>query len=228
VLWTVWWISVSVRVVNSVLVQTFFSPDEYWQSLEPAHVAVFGYGELTWEWRHHIRSFLHPLVYALLFALLDLLSLDQSFLITLAPNLLNALFAALADLSTFRLASLLFGQGPARWAVCHPLLPFSPTPPPPPPPPPLFPPPPPPLPPFPLYLDCLILSSFFFFPAALLLVHLLVQLLLPDTFVFKHHGGCYYHRCPLVLALARPRTGTRLHWQTFGQVRATGRHNNGR
>ena len=128
-LWTVWWISVSVRVVNSVLVQTFFSPDEYWQSLEPAHVAVFGYGELTWEWRHHIRSFLHPLVYALLFALLDLLSLDQSFLITLAPNLLNALFAALADLSTFRLASLLFGQGPARWAVCHPLLPFSPTPP---------------------------------------------------------------------------------------------------
>ena len=162
-LWTVWWISVSVRVVNSVLVQTFFSPDEYWQSLEPAHVAVFGYGELTWEWRHHIRSFLHPLVYALLFALLDLLSLDQSFLITLAPNLLNALFAALADLSTFRLASLLFGQGPARWAVCHPLLPFSPTPPPPPPPPPLFPPPPPPLPPFPLYLDCLILSSFFFF-----------------------------------------------------------------
>lgn len=30
---------------------TFFQPDEYWQSLEVAHVYVFGYGYKTWEWR---------------------------------------------------------------------------------------------------------------------------------------------------------------------------------
>ena len=40
------------RVVNAVCVRTFFSADEYWQSLEVAHKLVFGYGHLTWEWTH--------------------------------------------------------------------------------------------------------------------------------------------------------------------------------
>lgn len=30
------------RIVNCWLLQTFFVPDEYWQSLEPAHKIVFG------------------------------------------------------------------------------------------------------------------------------------------------------------------------------------------
>jgi len=136
-------VSLCVRVCNTVLLQTFFSPDEYWQALEPAHVAVFGYGALTWEWTAMIRSFIHPLIYAIPYQLLRLFSLDHTFLRvniyaslfldtsylhftslhfffflqTLAPKLLNALFATVCDLSTFRLAFIFFGHGPARWTV---------------------------------------------------------------------------------------------------------------
>ena len=35
------------RVVNALLVRTYFNADEYWQSLEVAHRMVFGYGHLT-------------------------------------------------------------------------------------------------------------------------------------------------------------------------------------
>lgn len=34
-----------------LLPQTAFQPDEFYQSLEPAHALVYGYGHLTWEWR---------------------------------------------------------------------------------------------------------------------------------------------------------------------------------
>lgn len=85
------------RCLNSLLVQTFFDPDEYWQSLEVAHHVVFGYapvgpldepgpadlngdyfryGALTWEWRAAIRSFLHPSIFAVLYKLLSVLRLD--------------------------------------------------------------------------------------------------------------------------------------------------------
>lgn len=73
------------RVANSLVVQTFFSPDEYWQALEPAHVAVYGYGVLTWEWAEGIRSFIHPLLYALLYKLLEILSLDNTFFLVRTP-----------------------------------------------------------------------------------------------------------------------------------------------
>jgi phosphatidylinositol glycan class B len=43
------------RAFNSLVVKTFFDPDEYWQSLEVAHEHVFGYGYLTWEWEARIR-----------------------------------------------------------------------------------------------------------------------------------------------------------------------------
>jgi phosphatidylinositol glycan class B len=42
--------AVAVRSL-SLLSQTFFQPDEFYQALEPAHRLVFGYGVLTWEWR---------------------------------------------------------------------------------------------------------------------------------------------------------------------------------
>lgn len=34
---------ISLRIVNSLLVQTSFVPDEFWQSIEVAHNMVFGY-----------------------------------------------------------------------------------------------------------------------------------------------------------------------------------------
>lgn len=31
------------RIINSLLVQTYFNPDEHWQALEVAHHITFGY-----------------------------------------------------------------------------------------------------------------------------------------------------------------------------------------
>ncbi|KAG1361552.1 GPI mannosyltransferase 3 [Cocos nucifera] len=72
----VWALSLAFRAANSLLVQTYFNPDEHWQSLEVAHRIVFGYGHLTWEWKRGIRSYLHPLVFALLYKIMAFLRLD--------------------------------------------------------------------------------------------------------------------------------------------------------
>nr|XP_024923463.2 mannosyltransferase APTG1 isoform X2 [Ziziphus jujuba var. spinosa] len=64
------------RIANALVVQTYFNPDEHWQALEVAHRIVFGYGHLTWEWKKGIRSYLHPLLFALLYKVLALLGLD--------------------------------------------------------------------------------------------------------------------------------------------------------
>lgn len=65
------------RLLNALCVQTFFNPDEYWQSVEIAHRMVYGYGYLTWEWDEGIRGILHPLLFAALYAFLKWLQLDQ-------------------------------------------------------------------------------------------------------------------------------------------------------
>jgi hypothetical protein len=35
-----------VRLIDSLVICTFFDPDEYWQSLEVAHYSVYGYGAI--------------------------------------------------------------------------------------------------------------------------------------------------------------------------------------
>lgn len=66
------------RAANSLLVRTFFSPDEYWQALEVGHRITFGYGYLTWEWGTvGLRSVLHPALFAGLYKLLAILGLED-------------------------------------------------------------------------------------------------------------------------------------------------------
>lgn len=60
------WISLyTLRLLNALACQTFFQPDEFFQSLEVAHRLVFGFGWQTWEWRSQsaIRSPLHALLF---------------------------------------------------------------------------------------------------------------------------------------------------------------------
>lgn len=40
-----------IRLPLALIQRTPFQPDETYQSLEPAHRIVFGYGHLTWEWQ---------------------------------------------------------------------------------------------------------------------------------------------------------------------------------
>lgn len=120
--------TVLFRLVNCVLVQTSFVPDEYWQSLEISHRMVFKYplsyclllilthltasslliccssviylktyslyksltiltyGYETWEWKEGIRGYSYPLLFALMYKLLQLISYDTvQLLVRLLP-----------------------------------------------------------------------------------------------------------------------------------------------
>ena len=76
---TVLLLSIIWRVLIAVCTRTFFQPDEFFQSLEVAHKAVFGYGHLTWEWRVEapIRSILFPSLYMPAYWLAKVLRLDD-------------------------------------------------------------------------------------------------------------------------------------------------------
>ncbi|KAJ3224654.1 glycosylphosphatidylinositol anchor biosynthesis [Chytriomyces hyalinus] len=112
------------RTYNALLIKTFFSPDEYWQSLEIAHEYVFGYGYLTWEWTHRVRGFAHPMIFAAVFKALELAGLDDTELLIIAPKLVQAVFAAVGDIYTFMLAQKLYGKGPSKWALFASLVSF--------------------------------------------------------------------------------------------------------
>lgn len=76
---TVIWLPFAIRALLAILTRTFFQPDEYYQSLEPAHHAVFGYGYLTWEWVSDapIRSFVYPALFVPFYYVLKILRLDD-------------------------------------------------------------------------------------------------------------------------------------------------------
>ncbi|KAG6421217.1 hypothetical protein SASPL_117767 [Salvia splendens] len=92
------------RIINSLLVQTYFNPDEHWQALEIAHRISFGYGHLTWEWEKGIRSYLHPLIFAALYKIRS-------------PRLLQSIFASFCDLYVYKFSRVLFGGSVAEWAL---------------------------------------------------------------------------------------------------------------
>ncbi|KAM9967784.1 hypothetical protein ACTFIW_001871 [Dictyostelium discoideum] len=106
------------RCINSLLINTFFDPDEYWQSLEVAHKLVFGYGYLTWEWSEGLRSFIHPLIFVYLFKFLKFLNLDSTFFIIIGPKLLSGFLAAIGDLYLYKLTLSIFkSKESAKWAL---------------------------------------------------------------------------------------------------------------
>ncbi|XP_028063409.1 GPI mannosyltransferase 3 [Camellia sinensis] len=107
----------ALRMANSLLVQTYFNPDEHWQALEVAHRITFGYGHLTWEWKKGIRSYLHAMVFAFLYRILALFHLDTPLFMIKAPRLLQSLFAAVGDLYVYKLSHVLFGGHVAQWAL---------------------------------------------------------------------------------------------------------------
>lgn len=72
-----------VRLASVYFVQTYFVPDEYWQSLEVSHNLVFKYGHLTWEWYHGIRSYIPPLIIAGYYKILEAIGMDTAVLLVL-------------------------------------------------------------------------------------------------------------------------------------------------
>ena len=108
------------RLFNAFTLQTFFQPDEYYQSLEPAHHLVFGYGFLTWEYQTGIRSIAHALLFAGPFYLLKILNLDSPRNVLYAPKVIGAIQAALGDYYTAKFISKYWSTG--SWSILVPIL----------------------------------------------------------------------------------------------------------
>ncbi|RPA94437.1 hypothetical protein L873DRAFT_1701069 [Choiromyces venosus 120613-1] len=111
----------SFRLLNALTVRTFFQPDECFQSLEPAWKMVYDEGWLTWEWRNQLRSIAHPALFAAVYksadfisGLLGLQTPTKVEVLAVAPKVLQAIFSALGDYFTAKLAGKLFG-GAAGW-----------------------------------------------------------------------------------------------------------------
>ncbi|SMY29379.1 unnamed protein product [Zymoseptoria tritici ST99CH_1A5] len=110
----------TLRLANSYFVQTSFQPDEYFQSLEPAWDLAFGPESgawLTWEWSERLRTSVHPFLFAVVFKSTDLLCNLlganvhwRANALLAAPKVLQAVFAAVLDYHTWRLADLLHGR----------------------------------------------------------------------------------------------------------------------
>ncbi|NWU93974.1 PIGB mannosyltransferase, partial [Upupa epops] len=116
--------TVLLRMLNCLLVQTSFVPDEYWQALEVAHHMVFkypsvahrgNYGYLTWEWANGLRGYSYPLIFASMYKVLQLLAKDDVQLLIWVPRIAQAVLAAFADV---RLYSLVQHLENAETAKC--------------------------------------------------------------------------------------------------------------
>ncbi|KAI8628639.1 glycosyltransferase family 22 protein [Xylariaceae sp. FL1651] len=117
----------TIRFVNALCVRTFFQPDEYYQVLEPAWHMLYGANSgawLTWEWRHALRSSIHPSVFAFAYFVVesfwgsyDVPTIKAKWLL-MAPKVLQTGFAALSDWYTWRLAEKIYGPSTAAsWSV---------------------------------------------------------------------------------------------------------------
>ncbi|KAK9471972.1 Alg9-like mannosyltransferase family-domain-containing protein [Dipodascopsis tothii] len=108
--------AIAFRLVNALATKTYFQPDEFWQSLEPAHELVYGHGYLTWEWRIPLRSIAHPALFALVYWLADALGLQYAGVLY-GPKVFQALCAAVGDWAVHRLARRWYGPAVARTAL---------------------------------------------------------------------------------------------------------------
>jgi GPI mannosyltransferase 3 len=126
------------RILNVLLVRSFFDPDEYWQTLEPAYCAVFrpdegmACGGYTWEWQQRattgasddhkdnlftrslhgpLRSYLSVLPVHALYRLLPWMGTDHHYWIARGPMYSSAItVAAPIDLAVYYISD-------SRWAL---------------------------------------------------------------------------------------------------------------
>lgn len=128
---------IAFRILNALTIHTFFQPDEYFQSLEPAWQTAFGPDSgawITWvgvvadrrtcarltacqEWKNQLRSAIHPGIFAAVYwasdAFSTALQLPPSLradLMLAAPKTVQAIFAALGDYYTWKLAQRVYGH----------------------------------------------------------------------------------------------------------------------
>ncbi|KKA25114.1 hypothetical protein T310_0819 [Rasamsonia emersonii CBS 393.64] len=119
---------VAFRVLNALCVRTFFQPDEFFQSLEPAWQIAFGKDSgawITWEWKHQLRSSIHPVFFAAVYYVAGSIAwllrhspLTAADLLIAAPKTTQAVIAAIGDYYTWKLAGRVYGpDSHGAWAT---------------------------------------------------------------------------------------------------------------
>ncbi|KAG5951482.1 glycosylphosphatidylinositol anchor biosynthesis [Claviceps sorghi] len=108
-----------IRLINAWWIKTFFQPDEFFQSLEPAWRLAFGPDSgawLTWEWHHQLRSSLHPALFSAGYLIADQISkllpagnMLRAAIVVGSPKVLQAVCAGLCDWYTWQIAVNIFG-----------------------------------------------------------------------------------------------------------------------
>ncbi len=107
-------------------------PDELYQSFEPAHRLVFGYGVIPWEYIDGARTWALPGLVALVLKVCSVLGLDRPTQYIPAVKLLFALASSAAGLAVYRLSRVSGGgerssaAAAAAWALAAPVLYFAP------------------------------------------------------------------------------------------------------
>lgn len=109
----------AMRLGAALGIRTFFQPDEYFQSLEPAWEIAFGRDSgawITWEWREQLRSSMYPMLFAAVYRvaaqlckLVQASPLSRAEILIAAPKVLQGCIAASGDFFTWQLAQNLYG-----------------------------------------------------------------------------------------------------------------------
>ncbi|KAK8790953.1 hypothetical protein WA158_005584 [Blastocystis sp. Blastoise] len=98
-----------IRLIESLLIQTTYWPDEYWQCSEISHLSVFGYGFRTWEWEYPpIRSHISNIHVLIFMKILSFFNLDTSWLIAYLPRLLQCILVSISDYYVYQWCLCLF------------------------------------------------------------------------------------------------------------------------
>lgn len=121
-----------MRAVAAVLNRGIYWPDEIYQTLEPAHWLVFGYGLHPWEYIQGARGWALPGAVALIFKASQLAGLGQAGAYLALVRTAFAVVGVLTVLATYRLArrlgasTLAAAAGTAVCALWAPMVYFAP------------------------------------------------------------------------------------------------------
>jgi len=106
------------RLLISTTTRTTFSPDEYYQSIEPAHHFTYTKGHLTHEWQNAIRSTIYPTLIAIPYTILKITNTDTANAVLYAPKILGGIIAAAGDVGVYKYATKMYGKNTGNVAVC--------------------------------------------------------------------------------------------------------------
>uniref|UniRef100_A0A914BUG0 Mannosyltransferase n=1 Tax=Acrobeloides nanus TaxID=290746 RepID=A0A914BUG0_9BILA len=99
-------VAIAFRTLTAFLIQTWFVPDEIFQSIEVAYKIVYHQGHLSWEWHEEnsLRSAIHPSCLALIYWVFKWLGLDSNWIIAYAPRIVHTIIFAIGDVFLLKLA----------------------------------------------------------------------------------------------------------------------------